>query len=266
MADSIRFQADILEKYLKNKKIAMMAELKTVLGTNVDMTVFRKLQQLGYRSSYSHRGKYYALDSAIAFDDRGLWSYQSVGFSIYGTLLKTVNAFVNKSEAGYFAHELKDILSIEVKECLLYLFRDKHIHREKLSGRYLYFSSDPSTQKGQRLFRREYDFSSVTPGGIASFSPDLSGSGDEIKASIIIFYSLLNEKQRRLYAGLESLKLGHGGDKTIAELLDLDPHTVSKGRKELLHREIESQHVRRKGAGRKSVKKKRRKSSPASKN
>ena len=39
-----------------------MPELKKALGTDADVTVFRKLQQLAYRTSYSHRGSYYTLD------------------------------------------------------------------------------------------------------------------------------------------------------------------------------------------------------------
>ncbi|NIV97253.1 hypothetical protein GWN42_31795 [candidate division KSB1 bacterium] len=263
MPKSDRFHADTLAKYLKNKKIATMAELKAVLGTNVEMTVYRKLQQLGYRTSYSHRGKYYALASEIQFDDQGLWSWQSVGFSKYGTLLETVEAFVNKSEAGYSASELKHVLSIEVKEALLHLLKDNHIDREKRSGRYIYYSSDPGTQKKQKLFRSHRHFTSVAASGTDSSRGALSV--DELQAAIIIFYSLLDEKQRRLYAGLESLKLGHGGDKKIAELLGLDPHTVSKGRKELMRREIDRQRIRRTGAGRKPVEKKSQNSSAGSK-
>ncbi len=80
---------------------------------------------------------------------------------------------------------------------------------------------------------------------------------DELKAGIILFYSLLDEKQRRLYAGLEAAKLGHGGDRKIAELLQLDPHTVSKGRQELFGGSIDRSSVRSPGGGRKRVEKKR---------
>jgi hypothetical protein len=45
----------------------------------------------------------------------------------------------------------------------------------------------------------------------------------------VLFYGLLDEQQRRLFAGLESIKLGHGGDHILAEFLDLDPHTVARG-------------------------------------
>jgi hypothetical protein len=77
----------------------------------------------------------------------------------------------------------------------------------------------------------------------------------EIKAAIILFVSLLDEKQRRLFAGLESMQFGHGGDKWIAELLSFDPHTVAKGRRQLLARDIQFEGVRASGAGRPEVKK-----------
>jgi hypothetical protein len=56
---------------------------------------------------------------------------------------------------------------------------------------------------------------------------------DELRAAIILFGSSLNERQRRLYAGLESLKLGRGRDHQIAEFLQLDPHAVAKGRRSI---------------------------------
>jgi hypothetical protein len=77
---------------------------------------------------------------------------------------------------------------------------------------------------------------------------------------------MLNEKQRRLYAGLESLKLGYGGDRRIAEFIGLDPHTVAKGRRELLEQDLALDRIRKAGGGRKGAEKKRPKSSPASKN
>ena len=83
---------------------------------------------------------------------------------------------------------------------------------------------------------------------------------DEAKALLVLFCSMLNEKQRRLYAGLESLKLGHGGDAHIASILGMDPHTVAKGRKELMNADITaSDRQRAKGAGRLTQEKKRRK-------
>src|ERR1019366_6754272 len=89
---------------------------------------------------------------------------------------------------------------------------------------------------------------------------------DELKAAMVLFSSMLNEQQRRLYAGLESLKLGYSGDQRIAEFIGMDPHTVAKGRRELLEQDLEIDRIRQAGGGRKPLEKKHPKSSPESKN
>ena len=78
-----------------------------------------------------------------------------------------------------------------------------------------------------------------------------------MKASLVLFASLLDEQQRRLYAGLESLKFGRGGDQKLAELLQLDAHTVARGRQQLLAQEVEWERVRKPGGGRLPAEKKR---------
>jgi hypothetical protein len=101
---------------------------------------------------------------------------------------------------------------------------------------------------------------------LASSLAEAEVVSDELKAAIVLFSSMLNEKQRRLYAGLESLKLGYGGDQRIAEFIGMDPHTVAKGRRELLEQDLEIDRIRKAGGGRKPLEKKHRKSSPELKN
>ena len=84
----------------------------------------------------------------------------------------------------------------------------------------------------------------------------LQVSPDELQAAILLFYSLLDEQQRRLFAGLESIKMGHGGDSVLADFLGLDPHTVARGRQQLLDRNVAPGRTRRSGGGRKPVEKK----------
>jgi hypothetical protein len=255
------FHAKDVGRFLKRHKIADLAELKKALGTEVDSTVFRKLKELAYRTSYSHRGRYYTLDETARFDDLGLWSFRSVWFSEYGTLLSTVDALVQVSTAGYFASELENVVHVGVKVPLHKLVSDGRLAREKVLGRYLYVSPDTSTRKQQLGSRQvhEAEPESLGIGAGVRFLPQ------ELKAAIVLFYTLLDEKQRRLYAGLESMKIGHGGDRQIADLLGLDSNTVAKGRRELLTQDVEVDRVRRKGGGRNSVQKKRRKSSRRSK-
>ena len=68
----------------------------------------------------------------------------------------------------------------------------------------------------------------------------------------------LNEKHRRLVAGLLSEVLGWGGTKQIAEVTGLDPKTIRQGRIDL-QQQLENGskgRVRREGGGRPTLKKK----------
>lgn len=250
-----QFKAEDLANLLYERTIATMDELKAALKTDVYLTVLRKLQKLGYITSYSHRGRYYSLKELAQFDDRGLWGFGPALFSIHGTLLATSEAFVMQSDAGYYATELENLLEVSVKETLLSLYRKGRVSREMFGNRYLYCSSDPEEMKRQLALRRAL-LSEPFQGRLPEGEID-----DELKAAIILFYCLLDERQRRLFAGLESLKWGHGGDRKVAELLGLDVSTVARGRRELLEGDVEVSRVRKPGGGRKPVEKKRPRSS-----
>jgi hypothetical protein len=256
-----RYKATALKPLFKRRGILMMSELKKALGTQVDMTVFRKLKELSYRASYSHGGRYYTLEEVARFDKRGLWNRNGVWFSRHGTLLATLEAFASEAEAGYFADELREQLHVEVKESLLRLAQKERVHREMVGGRYLYCATKLATRRRQ-LRKRRTETSIQTRGAVDAEAELGQGKvSDEVKAALLLFISLLDERQRRLYAGLEALKIGSGGDRQIAALLGLHPKTVAKGRHELLEQDVEAQRVRRPGGGRKPVEKKRRRSS-----
>jgi hypothetical protein len=46
-------------------------------------------------------------------------------------------------------------------------------------------------------------------------------------------FNSLGERERRLYAGAEILKLPHGGLRYLARLFDCDPKTIRRGIREL---------------------------------
>lgn len=234
---------------LKDNKIMTIDEIKIALKTQSRMTAFRKLSLLEYITSYSHSGKYYSLKRIARFNKYGIWSHKSALFSKNGTLLKTIEYLINDSIKGYSASELNIILKVKVEDTLFGLVKNKKIVRNKMSGIYIYYSIISNLRKKQELTRTEkIRYSDV------EMKPDILMN--ELNAALIIFYSTLDEKQRRLYAGYESLKIGHGGDKRIAELLDIDQKTVAKGRRELLGGNVNIDNVRESGAGRKQTKKK----------
>jgi hypothetical protein len=244
----------VLEPLLEKRRITTLEELKKALGTSSTMTVFRKLKPLGYQTSYSHRGKYYTLVRTPRFDELGLWEYEGVWFSRYGNLLATSQRFVESAGAGVTTVELQDVLHVEVKEPLLQLYRAKRIEREKIENLYVYVSGDPGQRRSQLLSRGEPQaaWEIGEPVRESALSP-------EMRAGIVLFYSLLDEQQRRLYAGLEAHKLGHGGDRRIADFLGIGVHTVARGRRELFSNQVQRDGVRRKGGGRSPVEKKGRK-------
>ena len=43
----------------RQQTVATLAEVMTALGTGARRTAFRKLKEIPYRASYSHRGRYY---------------------------------------------------------------------------------------------------------------------------------------------------------------------------------------------------------------
>ncbi len=143
-------------------------------------------------------------------------------------------------------------MHVEVQDALHQLVLQRRISRQILSGLYLYTALDRSIQRGQLITRRTVE---AVPTVIDASV--LEVSEEESKAAILLFYSLLDEQQRRLYAGLESLKLGRGGDRQLADFLDIDPHTVARGRQQLLAQDVEVDRARRAGGGRKPLEKKR---------
>jgi len=208
------------------------------------MTVFRKLATLDYLTSYSQRGRFYTLRSIPRFDAQGLWLARGAWFSRHGTLVHAAEAAVTQAPAGYVASELEAVLHVPVKDVLLQLAQAARIARGDFHGLYLYTARDRIRRQEQRAARQ-------------ALWEEVDKEPDQQRAAMVLFYSLLNEQQRRLYAGLESLKQGHGGDRQLAQILGLDEETVARGRQQLLEAKVQRDRVRQPGGGRPRVEKKR---------
>src|SRR5262249_47356414 len=180
---SLAFDPQILRKHLLRHKIAPLPELKEALGTNAGLTVFRKLKLLDYISSYTHRGSYYALRETARFDDTGLWSHAAVWFSRHGTLVATIESFVNRAPGGWFADELAKALHVEVQDPLHDLVRVGRLRRTEVSGCFLYTSADSRQARDQVRTRQA---GSAVP--LVADASALAVSPEELKAAILLFY------------------------------------------------------------------------------
>lgn len=77
----------------------------------------------------------------------------------------------------------------------------------------------------------------------------------QLHTHINFLVSTLDEHQRRLYVGLESQRLGHGGDCTLAQITGLSIGTIAAGRRALQAAQP-TERIRVPGGGRPRIEKK----------
>ena len=146
---TFQYSTAALIDLFRQQTVATLAEVMTALGTGARRTAFRKLKEIPYRASYSHRGRYYTLDELIDFDQHGLWSFHDVRFSVAGTLLATAAAMVSDAPAGQFSEELDNRLHVGTQDALRKLVQQRKLTRQKLAGQFLYCAAD-RTLKAQQ--------------------------------------------------------------------------------------------------------------------
>lgn len=113
-------------------------------------TVQRRARQWCCHTSFNHNGRYYALPQVVQFDEYGLWEYQSVCFSRFGNLSKTVAGVINEADRGLAAGELAQRLQVQVHGFLSQFAARPLSTREKLGGVFRYFSADLKRAAQQR--------------------------------------------------------------------------------------------------------------------
>jgi len=247
---TITYSTETLVQCFYKEKILTLNQIKNALGTDIKMTVFRKLKSLSYKASYSHTGKYYTLNDIANYNKSGLWEFKQVYFSKFGSLKNTIENLVCLSASGYCATELQQILKVRVQKPLLQLSSTSVLYREQIGRTYHYFSPQSyDLQRQNRLTQIESSLEEKLSEQTSVFiSP-------EIQKSLDVFLSNLSEKQRRLYLGFESMKLGYGGDTIMSQITGVNIKTIAKGRNELKTRNITPDSIRKTGGGRHCIKK-----------
>jgi len=252
---TVEYTTERLTEAFQAAKVLTIDSIRDALGGPTRMTAFRKLATLDYRTSYSHGGRYYTLNQVADYDEHGLWTYDgSVHFSMFGSLLDTLDQIVRVSSEGFFARELQALVQVRVHNALAKLHADGRIGREELNGEYLYLSMLTAERQLQLREQRIREQANIQGRPAATGDPFMSpGVQDKFK----VLLSALNEKQRRLYLGFESIKLGRGGDACMARISGMNVKTIARGRADLAAGDSDMDHIRQPGAGRPSVKKNR---------
>lgn len=180
-----------LAQTFRRERVLTLPQLMERLGCS-RMTVIRRLQEVGYLSSCSHAGRYYTLPELARFNGRGLWHYQDILFSRFGTLKRTVVELVEQSEAGYCQRELTGVVRVRCHNVLLELTRGERLHREKIQrpGPSFYFSAVPAIQANQVAERRRW--LGVSPTGAAPAS-ELPAPPVESEVVIAVLVTLVKD-------------------------------------------------------------------------
>lgn len=155
-----------LKNLFYHRKVVELKDMYEAVKTNSRMTVFRRLRDLNYLSSYTHAGRYYTCRDIPLFDHVGLWHYSDIGFSRYGSLKDTIVHLVNASDAGETHSELEKQLRIRVHNTLLDLVNSGQINRIRVGRNYLYTIIDP--ERGKQQIQRRNEFLT----GSMQFLPD----------------------------------------------------------------------------------------------
>ena len=103
------------DKVLTKKQILQMSGCST-------MTAWRILNAHGYITSYNCNAKYYTLADIPLFDKYGLWTYENIYFSKYGSLTNTVKTLVCISPSGLTKNELYKLLRVNITPILTTLY------------------------------------------------------------------------------------------------------------------------------------------------
>ena len=84
----------------------------------------------------------------------------------------------------------------------------------------------------------------------------------ELHRCLNLFLRRLDEDHRRWFVALESMEIGHGGDRLLSQITGMNVETIRRGRRELAAglANFPLERMRRSGAGRPPLKKKTRRS------
>ena len=135
---------DAIKRFQKLKVITI-DQLVGLLECSV-ITARRQLKKWRTYTSFNMNGRYYTLPGIPRFDENGIWKYQQILFSKYGTLTQTICQLIGRSETGLSANQIAQVVEVASNSSVFSRLQSlPGIRRERHQGRFVYFS----TERGQ---------------------------------------------------------------------------------------------------------------------
>ena len=143
----------VLQKYIKNHFVTDMASIIERFPGRSIPSFHRDLAKLGCISSFTDNRRFYTLPEIPIYDGFGLWRYNRIGFSKYGTAKETVRVLIEDSASGMTYADLEEILGIRLYTTLHTLSIEKVIISETDGSRKLFFSGNKENYQRQKTNR-----------------------------------------------------------------------------------------------------------------
>jgi hypothetical protein len=129
-------------KKFQRLKVLTIEQLVGLLESSV-ITARRQLKKWRAYTSFNMNGRYYTLPGIPRFDENGIWKYQRILFSKYGTLAQTICRFIGRSERGLSARQIAQVVEVASNSSVFSrLHSVPGIRRERYQGRFVYFSDE----------------------------------------------------------------------------------------------------------------------------
>jgi hypothetical protein len=143
-------------KRFKKLKVITIEQLVGLLESSV-ITARRQLKKWRAYTSFNMNGRYYTLPGIPRFDETGIWKYQQILFSQYGTLMQTISQLIGRSETGLSAKQIAQVVEIAPNSSVFSRLQSvSGIRREKHQGRFVYFSKERYQEQKAALYHPQH--------------------------------------------------------------------------------------------------------------
>lgn len=139
-----------MKAIFQKQNIFTLNQLKERVVCN-ERTVQRYLKELNAITSFTHSGRYVTLANIPQFDDHGVWFYEEIGFTKYGSSLELIIELINSSAEGMTREEIQKITRIHIFQQIQVLLQRERLHRVKVGNKYVYVPEDVTKNKKKML-------------------------------------------------------------------------------------------------------------------
>jgi hypothetical protein len=143
-------------KRFQKLKVVTIEQLVGLLGSSV-ITARRQLKKWRAYTSFNMNGRYYTLPGIPRFDENGIWKYQRILFSKYGTLMQTISQLIGRAETGLSAKQIAQVVEVASNSSVFSRVQSvPGIRREKHQGHFVYFSEERYQEQKATLYQPQH--------------------------------------------------------------------------------------------------------------